>query len=344
MTTESILDDAGDITRTRLGTPAVGATTAFSRRMPDIVAHLLRGRAWRTYEPADYLIEGDILDWSYSSGLFRPDEYASLQAYSMPMLANIWCWHSDPDVVDIIVRGMVWVSALDDKLTELGRPLTAYVTACGAALRTGELPADANLYHRAGVELREYILDVGAGRVIPDLADSIDDFMGAVQVEERWRRSGVLPTVGEYLANRQLTIGAYPSMVVLRLKPDVIAPGRPVSTALDQLCRLVNRLMGIENDLLSAHKEDRDGTGHTFFEVLKRAYGIDTEQAVVCALAIGAALRDQHDQLVAAILRDRTEPPEAQRYAEILATWVDGQTDYELSAPRYGMADFLPGR
>jgi hypothetical protein len=63
---------------------------------------------------------------------------------------------------------------------------------------------------------------------------------------------------------------------------------------------------------------------------------------VLCALAIGAALRDQRDQLLAAILNDPAEPVAARRYAEIIGTWVDGQTDYELSAPRYGMADY-PG-
>lgn len=55
----------------------------------------------------------------------------------------------------------------------------------------------------------------------------------------------------------------------------------------------------MENDLLSSHKEEREGTTHTFFEVIKQTYGTDTPHAVLCALAIGAALRDQHDQFLA---------------------------------------------
>jgi hypothetical protein len=312
--------------------------------MPGILTRLLAGRRWRTYDPGDYLIQGDILDWTYSSGLFRPDEHASLQAYSMPMLASIWCLHEDPVVVDLIVRSMVWLSALDDKLGELGRPLSAYATACGRALRMGEVPPDANLYHHTVLDLRDQIIAAGAEAVIPELADAIDDFMRAVQTEMRWRTSGRMPTIGQYLANRQVTIGALPSAVLLRLKPGVTAPGRAISTSLAQLRALVMRLVGVENDLVSSHKEDRDGTGTTFLRVIEQAYGIDTPRALLCGLAIDAALRDQHDQLADAILRDPAEPPDAKRYAEILATWVDGQTNYELSAPRYGMADFLPSR
>jgi hypothetical protein len=341
MYTDSLEDDSGDITHTFLGTPAVGASSAFSAYMPGILTRLLHGRHWRTYDPDDYLIEGDILDWTYSSGLFRPDEYASLQAYSMPMLANIWCLHEDPVVVDLIVRSMVWISALDDKLGELGRPLSAYATACGQAMRTGEVPADANLYHHTVVDLRNQIMAAGAAAVIPELADSMDEFMRAVQTEIRWRTTGRWPTIGQYLANRQVTIGGLPSALLLRLKPGVIRPGVPISTSLAQLRWLVLRLVGVENDLVSSHKEDRDGTGNTFLRVIETAYDVDAPRAILCGLAIDAALRDQHDQLADAILHDPAEPPEAKRYAEILATWVDGQTNYELSAPRYGMADFL---
>ena len=330
-----------DNTTTTLGTPALGSSTSFSPYMSWIRAQLLRGRQWRTYEPRDYLIEGATLEWIYESGLFRPDEYESLQAYCMPLLASIWCLGEDPEVIDLVVRGMALVSALDDKINELGRPLSAYKAACAQVLRTGELPADADLYHRACLDLRRHMVGMGAEPVIPELAASLDTFMTAVEKEERWRAGGVLPTIGQYLANRQATIGAFPTMVLLRLKPGVLEPGRPVSTGLEQLRWLVCRLISVENDLLSAHKEEREGTSHTFFEVIKQTYGIDTPHAVLCALSIGAALRDQHDQLLAAVLGDPAESASARRYAEIIGTWVDGQTDYELSAPRYGMADFL---
>ena len=338
MNTAALMDQ--DITATTLGTPAIGASTSFSPYMPWIRAQLLRGRQWRTYEPKDFLIAGPTLDWIYESGLFRPEEYDSLQAYSMPMLASIWSVGQDPEVIDLIVRGMALVSALDDKINELGRPLSAYKTACAQILRTGELPADADLYHRACHDLRQHMVRMGAEPVIPELADSVDAFMAAVEREERWRACGTMPTIAEYLANRQATIGAFPSMILIRLKPGVLGPGRPVSASLDQLRWLVCRLISVENDLLSSHKEEREGTTHTFFEVIKQTYGIDTPHAVLCALAIGAALRDQHDQLLAAVLNDPAEPVGARRYAEIIGTWVDGQTDYELSAPRYGMADY----
>jgi Terpene synthase family 2, C-terminal metal binding len=333
----------GDITTTTLGTPATGASTSFSPYMPWIRAQLLSGRQWRTYEPADFRIADATLDWVYESGLFRPEEYDSLQAYCMPMLASIWSLGQDPEVIDLIVRGMVLISALDDKINELGRPLSAYKTACAQILRTGELPADADLYHRACLDLRRHIVGIGAEPVIPELADSVDTFMAAVAREERWRASGSMPTISRYLANRQATICAFPSMVILRLKPGVLAPELPVSTSLDQLRWLVCRLISVENDLLSSHKEEREGTTHTFFEVIKQTYGIDTPHAVLCALAIGAALRQQHDQLLTAVCNDPAEPDAARRYAEIIGTWVDSQTNYELSAPRYGMTDYLGG-
>ena len=342
MTTDAAPRPAGeDNTTTTLGTPAIGSSTSFSPYMSWIQAQLLRGRQWRTYEPKDYLIEGATLDWIYESGLFRPDEYESLQAYAMPLLAGIWSQGEDPEVIDLVVRGMALVSALDDKINELGRPLSAYQEACAQVLRTGDLPVDADLYHRACLDLRRHMIGMGAEAVIPELADSLDTFMAAVEREERWRAGGVMPTIGQFLANRQETIGAFPSMVLMRLKPGVLAPGEPVSTGLEQLRWVVCRLISVENDLLSAHKEEREGTDHTFFEVIKQTYGIDTPQAVLCALAIGAALRDQHNQLLAAVLKDPDESAGARRYAEIIGTWVDGQTDYELSAPRYGMADFL---
>jgi hypothetical protein len=62
-----------------------------------------------------------------------------------------------------------------------------------------------------------------------------------------------MPTIAQYLANRQATIGAFPSMILIRLKPGVLGPGQPVSASLDQLRWLVCRLMGESSDLRFPH-------------------------------------------------------------------------------------------
>ncbi|MFF0484870.1 terpene synthase family protein [Streptomyces sp. NPDC004435] len=330
-----------NITHTTLGTPAFGASTGLRTYMPWVLDRLLDGRAWQTFDPCDYLIEGATLEWIYEAGLFRPDEYTNLQAYCMPLLANLWCLGEDDEVIDVFVRSMAWISALDDKINELGRPLAAYTGTCGKIIRTGELPDDANLYHRAGLDLRRHLIAMGAEAVLEEFAESMDMFLSAVEREERWRSTGHLPTVAGYLRNRQATIGVFPHLPLLRLKRAMPSPGTPVSTALGQLRWTVCRLIAVENDLLSSHKEERDGTFQTLLEVIKRAYGTDTGGALACALAIGSTLRDQHDQLLRAICEDPGEPASSRRYAEAMGTWVDSQTNYELSAPRYGMADFL---
>lgn len=340
--TSALQAGLSDIETTTLGRPMTGVSTELTRYMPWIRAHLSKGRDLRSYDVADFPFPVATLEWVHASGLFRPGERERLDAYGIPLLTGVWFDHGDAGVMEMNLRLMTWQSALDDKIIELDRDDSLYRQACPQAFRTGRLPDGADLYHWAARGIHEHVIARGAGAVLPELADSIADWLEATRVEQRWRLSGVVPSVGAYLDNRQVSVGAYPSHTMLRLKEGVLDPGEPVPPPVARLRWLACRIVGLENDIYSAHKEARDGTGLTLLEVVRYHYGLDGPGAVAAALAIGSELRTQHDALVASVLADHTLPLEARRYARLLARVVDGQIEWAFAAARYGMTDFSP--
>jgi hypothetical protein len=320
-----------------LGLPMTG-TSQYSAYLPWLVEHLEEGRDLRLLNPADYPFQADTLEWINSSGLFSAQETKRLDAYAIPLSAAAWLHHDDPDVIDTTARIMTWISSMDDKVIEAGRNATPYLRTCPEVLRTGKLPPESDLYHHAIHDIHERIIAQGATAWLPLISDSLNGYLAGAHQEQVWRRAGTVPTMREYLNNRQRSIGIDPVRSALRLRDDVPAPGEPTSAAVDSLRWCAARLLAAENDIISAHKEEREGTDLTILRVLATHHRLETRQELLgAALAVTDALRDQHDQLLAAIQNDPAESPKARRYAELLGTLADNTLAWEFVASRYGI-------
>jgi hypothetical protein len=119
-----------DITSTPLGRPMTGITTPLTQYMPWIRGHLTQGRSVTTYDARDFPIPDGTLRWIRESGLFGAEELERLEAYGIPLLAGVWSGHQGPDLIDVFLRPMTWISAIDDKIIEMGRADDAYLQAC----------------------------------------------------------------------------------------------------------------------------------------------------------------------------------------------------------------------
>jgi Terpene synthase family 2, C-terminal metal binding len=259
--------------------------------------------------------------------------------YGIPLLVGL-SHPSDlpPDAWFAITQYFLWISAVDDKIGESGRPLSAYLQSFGTILRHGQLPDVPDMLHNACADIRISIIRAGGEALLAPFAQSLDDVITSWGREQQWRTQG-LPRLAEYLDVRKTVIGVYPGLLLGRLHPGMLPPSEPIPPSVDRLIWLACLIIAVENDLFSAYKESQQGAVLTLLDVIADEYGIDIFQAMTCALSIRTALRNQHDDILADIAHDTCISPAARRWAKHLGKQVDTYYSWQMSSERYQLKD-----
>lgn len=303
--------------------------------IPWIRTHLERERTWSRRNPIPF--DPLVLDWAYHTGLWRQQEIGWLNDYGIPLLIALSYPEDISPALRLLLNQYYLIpSALDDKVGESGRPLDVYLQSMPVVLRTGIMPADADAFHRACLDLREGIRREGGEALLPEFADSVEQFIQAWQIEQRWRSEN-LPTLAEYLDLRKVVINVYSGILLARLHPAMPAPDQWLPASVTRLTWQVCQIIAIENDLFSAYKEAQQGTVLTLFNVISREYGVDLPHAMVCALAIRAALRIQCNDLISDILSESLPEP-VHRYARLVFAFIDNFYEWQINSSRYDLA------
>ncbi|MFE4513571.1 terpene synthase family protein [Kitasatospora sp. NPDC056783] len=148
-------------------------------------------------------------------------------------------------------------------------------------------------------------------------------------------RQGIIPSVDDYLLNRQHTIGGGPVVAVFDfVHAQELTDGDFHDPAVKALTEMMFFIGGLDNDLQSLAKEARAAEqDQTITTVLMRQDHIDHAEALRRAVA----LRDRVT-LRFLRLRDRVRAragDELRQYLDCLAHTVRGTLDWGASAPRY---------
>src|SRR5690606_27051330 len=246
---------------------------------------------------------------------------------------------ADEDLVQLGADLIAWLFLFDDLYGE-GRsdenPTTLGDRCRGfeGVLRTGELPRQANAFHRALLDLRERAL-ARADRSWPErFANAMAAYFHGCELELPHRLAGVPPDPLEYRRIRALSIGAYPVFALIELETGLLTRGEE-DLPLVQEARLTAALLcAWVNDIYSYPKEQRDQEPLNLVATLAHHYALRPEEAVTAAVKVFrtdlAILEHQLESI-------QNEPvsPTVIEYVRGLERWVRGNSAWTGLCGRY---------
>jgi len=201
--------------------------------------------------------------------------------------------------------------------------------------RTGRLPAQANPFHRALLELAQRGQALGGAAWRERFADSLAFYMDGCAQELPFRRTGRVPTFAEYRRVKLGSVGAAPVFDLVELAlPLPLSPAEATNVWITEARRAAAFLCAWTNDFYSFPKEARDGDPLNLVAVLMQEHGVDVDAALDLAIELYARDLGHFEALLA---RARAHGVSAATDAVLrgLEEWVHGNRAWTGSCGRY---------
>lgn len=286
------------------------------------------------------VFEQDLQRWALDTGLYPPETAAELADGQFGMVA---CYVS-PDTPDEVrwPIGMyfIWVTSWDDGMVEQGTPVAHWAPVIDELVRQGRQPDTDTPSTRGLLQLRDRVLALGGEDLLDEFADQLALQFRAWTREQQWIARGELPALGDYLPHHGCTMGLYSSMLLHRLRGDLLPPSTRFPFMLDYLARSTNVILGIHNDLSGCRADlERDYPLNTV-AVLARQYDLDLATAFRCGVTLLAAQWNQLRRLADDYCAEVGEnTPLARQARSIVTNHPHGFHTWNRTAPRQ---DLLP--
>lgn len=223
------------------------------------------------------------------------------------------------EVLSIAGRFVTWLFIFDDQGDIQPWPAD-YYTSLVQLLREGGAPDTSDPNHVALSDIREDIVNAGGTPLLPELADTLGRYCDASLEADRWDDANTVPPLAEYLRNRGARMTTEIFVVLQRLQPGLWSPGESVTPLFRALTEMTSVLCGIENDLVSYHRDLDEGT-QNLVDVLRSEHQLSLREAFAAGLAAYATLKTQLEALVNAVAGTKEAEPQRQQAHSLLA-WV----------------------
>ncbi|KAI0400193.1 isoprenoid synthase domain-containing protein [Xylaria palmicola] len=174
--------------------------------------------------------------------------------------------------------------------------------------------------------------------------DKIAQFMSASQVEQKYRLTGILPTLEEYWNFRLGTSAVYIGTASAEFSLGIRLPPKIMrSESMTAIWRQTNIIISITNDLLSMRKEIERGCIDSLVPLVF-ASSDDTGIATSQAIQLLEAAKAQFDRSATALIREGIQAGysvEVQRFIEVQRSNCVGNLIWSLQTKRYNMAEAM---
>lgn len=279
--------------------------------------------------------------WVHAMGIVDSDRAAKKHAAIRCASFAASTYANAPAAVATLGANLIsWLYLFDDALAEghdgeTQAELRERFAAFEQLARTGRLPADANAFHHALVDLVARGEALGGAAWRERFADGLAFYMEGCAQELPFRRTGRVPTFAEYRGIKLRSVGAEPVYDLVEL-----ALPRPLPTAevrsvwITEARRAAAFLCAWVNDIYSFPKEARDGDPLNLVAVLMQEHGVDVDAAVDLAIERYARDLGRFDALLARA-RAHGVPATTDAILRGLEGWVHGNRAWTGSCGRY---------
>jgi hypothetical protein len=247
------------------------------------------------------------------------------------------------EVLSIAGRFVTWLFIFDDQ-GDLQPWPADYYTSLVQLLREGGAPDTSDPNHVALTDIRADIVNAGGAALLPELADTLGRYCDASLEVRRWNRAKTVtplavPPFAEYLRNRGARMTTEIFVVLQRLQLGLWSPGEPVTSLFRALTEMTSVLCGIENDLVSYHRDAGEGSLN-LVDVLGSEHQLSLREAFAAGLAAYATLKTQIEALVNAVAGTEKTEPQRQQARSLLA-WVAAAHHFH-NIPRFAPSSPQP--
>ncbi len=222
--------------------------------------------------------------------------------------------HKRHRLCDIASRGFPGLTLAElrpiARYTAAGAMMDDYLDHCGhdemitirdriVALLTGEdpnEPADFGVFRQFWLLRREALACGMPDRLYLPFVDAIDRVLTGYADEKQWMAADTPPPLGVYLVLREDTSGAQPYAAYVCMEQNFrTLPDRVLRHPhVQRMHRLISRLIGMHNDLISLPKEmGRRGDVINIVRVMQKEHDVSIADAAGKALALHDAYLDQ---------------------------------------------------
>lgn len=285
-------------------------------------------------------IKAEVRQWAVQRGIFTAEMAARSDNNLMTEVIAGVLHDADPEVWRAVTMYWDLIINLDDDVAEAGRLPDTYPDEVWKILVKGRMPADADAYHLAFRDLREHIIGLRGRALLRDFADSVADSLAGWLREQQWRLHGSFPTFPEYLRYATATVIIEGTIILSRLAPGGLAPGKPVPTQLAHLVRTVTTIIRLTNDVVGTYRETQDGSPTALMAVMKHG-GLSPTQASSFIIGSIDSMMFQYDDLAALIRNSPSSSPQALREVELADRWLCACYAWDLTVTRQKMTDPL---
>jgi hypothetical protein len=247
-----------------------------------------------------------------------------------------------PAVVELGADLITWLFLFDDRYGE-GLPqddvasMRARFATYERTLRSGELPEDPSVFHRALLDLRARALTLANEDWLDRFADSFQLYFEGCLLELPFRRAGRPPNVEQYRQLRAWSIGGFPVFDLIELASGVLTHEEAALPELKQLREATALLCAWVNDIYSFPKERSDKEPLNLVSVLEWHYGLDSNDALGAASEVFNTDLDVFEY-VSDIIREKRPSPALVAYLDGLDDWVHGNCAWTGLSGRYQSA------
>jgi hypothetical protein len=168
------------------------------------------------------------------------------------------------------------------------------------------------------------------------LSRNIQDFFAGCETETRFREEHATPSVDEYLAYRDYSVGVYIVFDLVELTSDVFLDAELHATSgVKDICRVANLVSALTNDIFSARKEAMEDATYNIISVLARQHALDLEAAVRVATELHARWLDEYHHQERAIVAANAGSKQVRIYFAGIRAWMHGNHLWSTEVPRY---------
>ncbi|MGW0841768.1 terpene synthase family protein [Streptomyces sp. NPDC002787] len=284
-------------------------------------------------DDATRAFELEVQSWALATGVYPPETAAELADGHLGMVTCYTTPDTGTAVRWPIAIYNTWITSWDDALVEKGVSVGQFAGLLDRLVRHGQRPDADTPTYRVLTELRERVIALGGRDLLDEFADQLALQFQAWDREKHWRTRQELPGLREYLPHHGCTMVQYSTMLLHRLRGDLLPPGIRFSSTLDHLAKSTCVVMGIENDLVGCRADLERGNAVNAVAIIAHAYDVDLATAFRCALITLATQWHAVGQLADSFCAAVGEGSPEARQARAITAFAHGFHTWHVTAP-----------
>jgi hypothetical protein len=285
--------------------------------------------------PDAEVLDKELVEWGVRSGLFEGGTVKDVEDSRAGYLVYWQAPTTSRPVLWLMGMYELWVIGVDDFTIERGKLTDELRRACDDVIRHGHSTLPLTPPSRFFLELREKMLAMGGGDLLPQIAMAQDLSFHAWEREQRYLSEDDLPTLAEYLRLRVRCTCIHGPLLTQRCEEGLLPPELHFDDRLHQISDLVNVVQSLHSDILGYRKDVEGDCPMNVLTVISLDLNVDLATAYLMSLEVLEALKHTMDLIVEDVCADSGSHPEAARQARAMAEWMDGFHTWHLNSPRY---------